>query len=150
MAPDAAPFVGQALLHHVDATVCVSSSLGLQSLLWRKPLAVVGHSHLAAWSDVATLTNLHEAAGSHAPNRDGAFGWLMRHYFVPERRCLADAGWLDAFLKRGWERWRAGVRGLEFYDAIEPAETMARLSARSIERESHKAQRRAERLAKAA
>lgn len=43
---DNIPYVSQVLMPHIDAVISVSSSIGLQALLFNKPLIVAGSSHL--------------------------------------------------------------------------------------------------------
>ena len=41
----------QFLLNDVDAVITVSSSVGLQALLWEKPLVVIGSSNIAPYAN---------------------------------------------------------------------------------------------------
>lgn len=120
---NAAPHAGQVLLHHVDAVISVSSSLGLQALLFGRPLISPGSSHLRAWAhsdDPAAAADAPAAAGL-----EGALAWLLRHYFVRNARWFGDAAWLDAHLRGMCERWRAGIRGLALHAACESVESIA-------------------------
>lgn len=118
--PEALLHAGQTLVHHVDAVISVSTSIGLQALVWNKPLLAIGRSHLNAWATVPSLAALAPDRPLVAPDADGAVAWMLRHWCVPERLCLGDAEWLDAFFRRSHARWHAGVRGPGFLDAAEP------------------------------
>lgn len=115
---------GQTLLHHCDAAISVSSSLGLQALFFGRTLISPGRSHLRAWArseDPAAL-----AEDMPALDLDGAMAWLLRHYFVRDARCLQDGEWLDTFLRRSHAKWASGVRGLEFFEPCEALEPLER------------------------
>jgi len=113
---------GQVLLHHCDAVISVSSSLGLQALCFERMLVSPGWSHLAPWAHSDDPARV--ADDTPARDLDGAMAWLLRHYFVRDARCLEDAEWLDGFLRRFHARWCSGLRGLECF---EPAESVAAL-----------------------
>ncbi|HBY59164.1 MAG TPA: hypothetical protein DEH78_05045, partial [Solibacterales bacterium] len=75
----------QCLVPSVDAVVTVSSSVGWQTLLWRKPLLVVGSSHLdciADSNDLSDLPRLLEPA-PWPDWKERVLAWLLTHYFVP-------------------------------------------------------------------
>ena len=146
---EAAPFVGQALLPHVDAVLGVSSSLGWQALVWRKPLVAVGRGHLARWADGHDVAELPAVVRQAPRDHDGALAWLFRHYFVPDR-CWTDGDWLDVFLRRGAERWHAGVRGLAFYEPSEPLSMLQHATRRELAKATRRALRQTEREAQAA
>lgn len=57
---DEIPSVSQAVLPHVDAVISISSSIGLQTLLFNKPLITAGLSHINALShcDLKDITNV--------------------------------------------------------------------------------------------
>ncbi len=113
---------GQVLLHHCDAVISVSSSLGLQALAFDRLLVSPGTSHLRAWAHSDDPAR----AGDEVPASefDGVLAWLLQHYSVRDARCHGDAEWLDGWLRRFVQRWRAGLRGLE---ALEPTEPLAAL-----------------------
>lgn len=109
---------GQVLLHHSDAVISVSSSLGLQALCFERTLVSPGWSHLRAWAHSDDPAHVGDDAA--APDLDGAMAWLLQHYFVRDARCLEDAEWLDGFLRRFHARWQSGMRGLECFEPCEP------------------------------
>ncbi|MDM7915885.1 MAG: hypothetical protein QUU85_11585, partial [Candidatus Eisenbacteria bacterium] len=109
----------QMLLLHADAVICLSSSLGLQALFWRKPLVSPGWSHLAPYASVHSLADLDPGRDlDPIADRDGVVGWMVRHYFIPEPLCLNDPEWLERFLRVSLDRHAAGRLGLDFYDPI--------------------------------
>lgn len=119
--------VSQVLVRHVDDVVCVSSSLGLQAIFWQKRLLTVGRSHLSAFADGTTPEELAEDRPAFDPaGREGALGWLMRHYYVPGRLAMHDGVWLRAFFERSMRRHEEGRVGLDFYAPVASDETLER------------------------
>jgi hypothetical protein len=101
----AAPSVGQTLVRHVDYVVSVSSSIGLQALLWRKALVSVGRSHLDALASVHGPASIDLSIDpASLPSRDGVLGWLLSRYYVPASSGFDDGLWLDAFFRRALDR----------------------------------------------
>lgn len=119
---DAAPHAGQVLLHHCDSVISVSSSLGLQALLFGRTLIAPGSSHLRDWahsSDPAALSRFPDAT-----NVDGAMAFLLRHYFVRDQLCFEDAAAIDGHIRRMHSKWTTGERGLSLLEPIESIESI--------------------------
>jgi hypothetical protein len=90
----------QFLLGDVDAVVTVTSSVGMQSLWWRKPLIAVGASHLEAAADGDDPCQVHEIIDRGWPAwKDPFLHWLLTHYYIPESYVYSDA-WLPGFLEK--------------------------------------------------
>lgn len=90
----------QFLLGEVDAVVTVTSSVGMQSLWWRKPLIAVGHSHLTAAADGDDPARVHEIIeAGWPPWKDAMLFWLLTRYYVPAAYVYSDS-WLPGFLER--------------------------------------------------
>ncbi len=111
---------GQTLVHHVDHVISVSSSVGLQARFWGRSLVSPGWSHLRPWAQSSRIEDLRAGGIAPIPPEDGAFAWLLRHYFVRMQRWLFDGAWLDRWVRSGIGRWRAGHCGLDFYEETEP------------------------------
>ncbi len=72
------------LLEFSDAVITVSSSVGLQSLLWKKPLIVIGHSHLDLVSDSNRMESLQELLNAEWPiSKENVLAWLLTRYYLP-------------------------------------------------------------------
>jgi len=121
------PNVSQYLLPHVDAVATVSSSVGLQALLWGKTLVALGErAHINALADHQGLDGLGAAdLAAPPPDRDGLLAWMLRFYYVP-KPYLYDGAWCAAYLEGCVERWRAGQRGLDFLVPFDAPESLAR------------------------
>jgi FMN phosphatase YigB (HAD superfamily) len=124
-------WVSQHLLPHVDGVVTVSSSVGLQALIWDLPVFVVGRSHVAGIADATNLTQasamLRRGEGSR---KNGALYWLLTHYYPLLQRYHHDPDWFYGFLSRSIEKRRAGALGFDFFELIdEPARVFDALRA---------------------
>jgi len=126
----AADAVGQMLVRHVDYVVCLSSSLGMQALFWKKPLVRVGGSHLAPYATFENVASVDPALDPRdAPDHDGALSWLFRHYYTPASLALSDPAWLDSTWKTLRTRRERGLTGLALHDESAPPAKLASLLA---------------------
>ena len=114
--------VSQFLLGNVDAVVTVSSSIGLQALLWKKPLFVIGDSHLSAFSETRDFREAGEvlARGGYV-DRDGALCWLLEHYYLSDQYYW-NGRWLSGFFERSLVKHRANSIDFSFYEPIDSIE----------------------------
>ncbi|MFO7181452.1 MAG: hypothetical protein DIU78_022300, partial [Pseudomonadota bacterium] len=118
---------GQYVLHHADFVVSVSSSLGLQALLFEKPLVAIGTSHLATLATAPDLDAAIHTTGAPASEAiDRVLGWLVARYFVPERLTYEPA-WLTEYLTSAIQRFRAGASPLELLPEIAPLDRLEAL-----------------------
>jgi len=108
----------QFLVGKVDAVVTVSSTVGLQSLLWEKPLVVLGKSNIAPFADARSLKGLDRILNDSHPKlqKDRLLGHLLRRYWVPDP--LIDTEWMPEF----FERCLHSTMDRNFYQEIQPAE----------------------------
>ncbi|SPA53074.1 HAD-IA family hydrolase [Cupriavidus taiwanensis] len=98
---DAVDNISQYLLSSVDAVVTVSSSIGLQALLWQKPLITMGNSHLRCLSTYQSLQEYADAvetASDHAPNEDAILAWTLSYQQPLGGVVLDDASFLERWL----------------------------------------------------
>src|SRR5262249_25576652 len=103
----------QFLLGHTDGVATVSSSVGLQALLWDKPIIALGDSHINAVADYTRIEDIPvDGPATPAWDKTGFFAWLMTHYYVPASYCH-NGQWFSAFLDRSIRRWHAGQHGLD-------------------------------------
>jgi hypothetical protein len=120
------PSAGQYLIHHADYVFCVSSSLGLQAVLWAKPMIAVGRCPYRAFATFASVDAIDLSVESDTgPCFEGALAWLLRHYYAHERYGLHDALWLDRFFRTIRERRREGRSGLDLFEPIASMEEVA-------------------------
>lgn len=80
------PAASQYLMEHADCVVTVSSSVGWQALLWRKPLLVVGHSHLDLVADGHDLHDLESLLAKTVRNdaqKERVLAWHLSRYASP-------------------------------------------------------------------
>ena len=76
----------------VDGIVAVSSSVGLQTLLWKKPLIVLGRSHLDIIADSHSLVNIVKTLDQAWPAyKERVLAWMLSHYYIPYK-ILFDNG----------------------------------------------------------
>ena len=116
----------QYLLAHVDMVATVSSSVGLQAVLWDKPVVALGDSHINALADYTRVEDVPTTAPARpAWDKTGALAWLIRHYYIPAAY-LQNKDWMTAFTERCITRHRAGVTGLDFFDPIDTPDAVAR------------------------
>lgn len=86
------------LMEFVNAVVTVSSSVGLQSLLWKKPLIVIGSSHLDLIADAHGFDRLSDVLSAGWPkHKENTLAWLLTRYYMPFD-CLFKDGVLEAKL----------------------------------------------------
>ena len=121
-------WLSQFALPHVDGVLTVSSSVGLQASFARKPLCVLGRSHLRTFADAtdpaAFCAQLGE--GREAGDRDGALFHLLTRYWPMMERYVHDPAWFTAFLRRSVERHRAGRVDFDFFAPIDEPDALLR------------------------
>lgn len=109
----------QFLLQMVDGVVSVSSSVGLQALVWDKPIFALGQAHLPAVSDckeVSAIGNFLREK-KHSSKDAILYELLMRYY--PEDKYLNDGKWLKRFLTDLLDAKRSGTLGFSSYPEID-------------------------------
>lgn len=94
------------LMPFVQGVVSVSSSVGLQAMLWQKPLAVLGHSHLDVAADGHDIPALLHAMVAPWPQRkENVLAWILSRFHLPSALLLQP---------RILEAWLAQVRASTF------------------------------------
>jgi len=79
-------FAGSAqyLMRFIDCVVTVSSSVGMQSLLWKKPLVIAGSSHLDVCADSNDLADCARLIGRAWPQwKENLLAWQLTRYSIP-------------------------------------------------------------------
>lgn len=118
-------YPSQYLLPHVDAVATVSSSVGIQGLLWRKPVCALGNSHINAMADVTDIRQLGGYLDSAAyANHDNLLHFLLTRYYFMGANYLWNPAWLEARLQQWLSAYRE--RGVDA-DFFPPADADAAL-----------------------
>lgn len=100
-------YPSQYLLPLVDAVATVSSSVGIQGLLWRKPVCALGNSHINAMADVtdiAQLRNYLESGRYQA--KDALLYFLLTRYYFMGEGYLWHPAWLEPRLRYWLKAYR--------------------------------------------
>lgn len=128
----------QFLLSEVDGVVSVSSSVGLQSVLWGKPLFAMGDTHLNTFKagDISDAKRIISEYSSES--NDAILAHLLERYYQIEQYAY-DGEYFASFLQRSVERHREGTKGFDFYDKIDETGLYANLAS-SIRVEEFKKQ----------
>ncbi|ACY14142.1 HAD-IA family hydrolase [Haliangium ochraceum] len=114
----------QHILPHVDGVVTVSSSVGMQTLLWDIPVFCAGMSHVNAISSGA-VEDIDAVLGedSFAP-KDEIFHFLLTRYSPLLDRYHHDPVWFHDFLERGISMREVAPLGLDFFAPIDDEERL--------------------------
>lgn len=94
--------ISQYLLSAVDAVVTVSSSIGMQALLWSKPLVALGNSHMRGLATHATIADY---AASIAPgadpvvDADNVLAWMLTYQQPMASMVLQEGNFLERWLQ---------------------------------------------------
>ena len=112
-------FPSQFMLAHMDSVASVSSSVALQGLLWGRTIYAVGNSHINAIADYEGIDTLQKCEPQVDDDQKvSMLGWLLSHYHIPGLY-LHDPDWIMAHMQKSLDKWRDGVRGLEFFERID-------------------------------
>ena len=86
------------LMPFVQGVITVSSSVGLQALLWKKKLAVVGSSHLTPICDTSELAELPSLLREGwSEEKERVLCWLLSSFHLPFETLL-ESGRLSKYL----------------------------------------------------
>ncbi|OEF58599.1 hypothetical protein [Enterovibrio norvegicus] len=89
--------VSQSLLKYVDGVVTVSSSIGLQALIYDLPIYVFGNSHISFASEENIEDFTRKVIKKEKVNRDKQIFNLMTRYYIPDVY-LSDSYWVSNYL----------------------------------------------------
>lgn len=91
--------VSHYLMPYVQGVVTVSSSVGLQALLWKKPLAVIGHSQLDIVCDAHSIDELLSKLNGPWPSeKEAVLVWLLTRFHLPFR-LLCSSGRFTRYMQ---------------------------------------------------
>lgn len=107
----------QWLMPYIDGVINISSSLGVQTLLFRKKLFALGNGNMDYIADAQNLDNMYEVLSRENADKDAMLWFFITKYAVPFEY-LFNGQWLDKFLKRSMLR----KEDENFYDYIDAPE----------------------------
>ncbi len=87
----------QWLMPYIDAVVTVSSSVGLQTLLFGNKLFAIGNKNMNYIADAADLRDMRAALASDKRDKDAYLYFFVTKYAIP-KEYLFDGDWLYKFL----------------------------------------------------
>lgn len=105
---DRVPHCSQFLVRKVDATVAVSSSVGLQAALWSKPLLAVGESHISPFSTARTTAELVDQLRVPSIDRSRELAALLPRQHPPMRALAERRGLLASCIEKLVRAQRSG------------------------------------------
>ena len=113
-------YPSQYLLPHVDAVATVSSSVGIQGLLWRKPVCVLGNSHINAMADITDIEHLGKfLEGGGYRDKDNLLYFLLTRYYFMGAAYLWNPTWLEERLRHWLEVYRECGIDTDFFPPID-------------------------------
>jgi len=117
---------GQLILPFVDAVVTVSSSVGLQTLIFDKKLITLSDKTFSFISDQIGIENIEETLHLENKNKDPyLYFFLTRHSVL--KNYLHSEEWLDSFLHRSLNKFRTQGVTKDFYDIIDNEENIFKI-----------------------
>jgi predicted HAD superfamily hydrolase len=108
----------QFVMEHVDGVVCVTSSLGLQSMIWDIPTFVIGSSHFSSFS-FSGLEHCEEILDFNDTNNDAILYYLLTHYYPLTKDYHHNGEWMGQFLRRSLNKFKSSGINIDFFEPIE-------------------------------
>lgn len=108
----------QYLISGMDAVITISSSIGMQTLIWDNKLISLGDGFLDFIADSKSLGNIQDVLGEKGKSKEKVLFWILTHYAV-RSQYISDPDWLYAFLNRSLLKSRNGINPVDFYDLID-------------------------------
>lgn len=106
----------QWVIPYVDGVIAVSSSVGMQAVLYRKPIFVVGQSQLSLFSsgDLSSVGKDFEIGDKY----DGAIYYMLTRYYPSIKECLNSSEWFYKFLFNSVRKKNEKGISFDFFDPI--------------------------------
>ena len=103
----------QWLLPFVDGVATVSSSVGLQAVIWQKPVFAIGNSHVSAFNagDLSDAVNLMQEKHDF----DGALFHLLSSYYPLMQDEVHCGEWLNNFFNHAIEKHKNGRFNFDYF-----------------------------------
>lgn len=111
----------------IDGVITVSSSLGLQTLLFNKKLFAIGHDNMKYIADCSNLDNMYDVLESPMKDKDAFLWFLLTKYAIPAE-ILFTGEWLSKFLLKSKRR----DIDENFFDCIENSDDIVNRHIKSI------------------
>jgi len=112
----------QYILPFVDGVISVSSSVGLQALLWDIPIFCEWKSHLKAFSRVKKLEEIEDYYCKNQADGEGVFDgalyYLLSRYYLSEKYAY-DGAFFSSWLETINKNITNGLTGLDVYPYIQ-------------------------------
>lgn len=107
----------QYIMPYVDGVITISSSLGLQSLIFKKKLFAIGKRNMEYIADAKNLHNMYKILSEEIKDKNNILYFIITKYAIPENY-LFNKEWLLTFIKKSC------VRNIDhtFYDFIDDPE----------------------------
>ncbi|MFM5096974.1 HAD-IA family hydrolase [Aeromonas veronii] len=120
--------ISQYLMSLVDGVMTVSSSIGLQSLLWEKPIFTVGHSHLSSLCHGQTTEDIRSALNSgYRKELDAVAAFILCKMHPMSSDYLYSGNNLSRYITSIYNNYKMNMRGFELYQPIHNIDRYARL-----------------------
>jgi hypothetical protein len=92
-------YPSQFIVPLVDGVFSVSSSIGLQALLFNRVLGTLASTHLAGIAHATTIEQFFEFIDAPPEPGNEFLAWQLEHYWIPEH-LFSNGAWLSNYLLR--------------------------------------------------
>ncbi|MCT7580161.1 hypothetical protein [Aliarcobacter butzleri] len=123
---------GQFIIPFVDAVITVSSSIGLQTLLFDKKLITLSDKTFSFIADDTNVNNIENVLKSDNINKDVFLYFILTRYSLTSEY-LHNVEWLDSFLHKSLLHFRANEIQFDFYDIIDKEEKIFDLLSKTLD-----------------
>jgi len=122
----------QYIISDVNAVLTVSSSMGLQCLLWDKKVIPLGECHHAI-ADTFNIDELEDILRREKTDKDDILYWLLTRYVITEEY-IHNPEWIANFLQKSLNKYReVGIKA-DFYDQIDNEEIIFEKLGQSLDK----------------
>lgn len=109
---------GQYIIPYVDAVVTVSSTIGLQTILFDKKLVTLSNRTYSFLADCIGLDNIEQVLKSKYKSKDSFLYYMITRYCI-EDSYYSDSNWLDSFLQRSLAKFLSNKFDFDFFEKID-------------------------------
>ena len=92
-------YPSQFIVPVVDGVFSVSSSVGIQALVFNRVLGTLASTHLAGIAHATTIEQFFERLEAPAEPQNDFLAWQLEHYWIPES-LFSNGAWLSNYLQR--------------------------------------------------
>ncbi|WP_368031183.1 hypothetical protein [Arcobacter sp. s6] len=126
---------GQFILPFVDAVITVSSSVGLQTLLFDKKLITLSDKTFSFIADATNIDNIEKVLESENIDKNSFLYFILTRYAITEKY-LYNSKWIDSFLVKSLNKFKEQNISIDFYDAIDSDENIFKTLSQTIKHNS--------------